>query len=91
MRGTPEVHTTVTPTKSSGTFVAYLYDVGPLGVGKLVTHAPYTFHDREPGLPFAVDLSCTPRPTTYRPVTGSLSSWTPSTRCTSSTTRPARS
>ncbi len=56
VRGTPEVHTTVTPTKSSGTFVAYLYDVGPLGVGKLVTHAPYTFHDREPGRPFAVDL-----------------------------------
>ncbi|MFF5410131.1 CocE/NonD family hydrolase [Streptomyces albidoflavus] len=56
VRGTPEVHTTVTPTKSSGTLVAYLYDVGPLGVGKLVTHAPYTFHDREPGRPFAVDL-----------------------------------
>ncbi|KAA6211304.1 CocE/NonD family hydrolase [Streptomyces filamentosus] len=56
VHGTPLLHTTVTPTKSSGTFVAYLYDVGPLGVGKLVSNAPYTFHDRTPGRPFAVDL-----------------------------------
>ncbi|MFD8011732.1 alpha/beta fold hydrolase [Streptomyces sp. NPDC058955] len=56
VRGTPVLHTTVTPTASSGTFVAYLYDVGPLGVGKLVSHAPYTFHDRTAGRPFAVDL-----------------------------------
>lgn len=56
VRGTPELHTTVTPTKSSGTLVAYLYDVGPLGLGKLVTHAPYTFHGRTPGKPFGVDL-----------------------------------
>ncbi|WMX44267.1 alpha/beta fold hydrolase [Streptomyces roseicoloratus] len=56
VRGTARLHTTVTPTAESGTFVAYLYDVGPLGIGKLVTHAPYTFHDRKPGQPFAVDL-----------------------------------
>ncbi|MEV7277296.1 alpha/beta fold hydrolase [Streptomyces sp. NPDC093111] len=56
VRGTARLHTTVTPTAESGTFVAYLYDVGPLGVGKLVTNAPYTFHDRTPGKPFAVDL-----------------------------------
>ncbi|MFE5913730.1 CocE/NonD family hydrolase [Streptomyces wedmorensis] len=56
VRGTVRVHTTVTPTKESGTFVAYLYDVGPLGIGKLVSNAPYTFHDRTPGQPFAVDL-----------------------------------
>ncbi|MYR28354.1 MULTISPECIES: alpha/beta fold hydrolase [unclassified Streptomyces] len=56
VRGTTRLHTTVTPTKADGTFVAYLYDVGPLGVGKLVTHAPYTFHDRTPGQPFGVDL-----------------------------------
>ncbi|MEU4061782.1 CocE/NonD family hydrolase [Streptomyces wedmorensis] len=56
VRGTAKVHTTVTPTKESGTFVAYLYDVGPLGIGKLVSNAPYTFHDRTPGQPFAVDL-----------------------------------
>ncbi|MFJ8756622.1 CocE/NonD family hydrolase [Streptomyces cyaneofuscatus] len=56
VRGTAELHTTVTSTKSSGTFVAYLYDVGPLGVGKLVSNAPYTFHGETPGRPFPVDL-----------------------------------
>ncbi|MGW0775518.1 CocE/NonD family hydrolase [Streptomyces sp. NPDC002835] len=56
VRGTAELHTTATSTKESGTLVAYLYDVGPLGLGKLVSHAPYTFHGKEPGRPFAVDL-----------------------------------
>jgi predicted acyl esterase len=56
VRGTAELHTTVTSTKESGTLVAYLYDVGPLGLGKLVSHAPYTFHGKAPGQPFAVDL-----------------------------------
>ncbi|MGP3982223.1 CocE/NonD family hydrolase [Streptomyces sp. KR80] len=56
IRGTVKLHTTVTSTHSSGTAVAYLYDVGPLGLGKLVTHAPITFHDRTPGKPFGVDL-----------------------------------
>ncbi|MEI7032541.1 CocE/NonD family hydrolase [Streptomyces pratensis] len=56
IRGTAELHTTVTSTKSSGTLVAYLYDVGPLGVGKLVSNAPYTFHGQTPGRPFPVDL-----------------------------------
>ncbi|MFE1550999.1 CocE/NonD family hydrolase [Streptomyces sp. NPDC058718] len=56
VRGTAKVHTTVTSTKESGTLVAYLYDVGPLGVGKLVANAPYTFHGKTPGKPFAVDL-----------------------------------
>ncbi|MFG3496998.1 alpha/beta fold hydrolase [Streptomyces sp. NPDC047928] len=56
VRGTARLHTTVTPTGSSGTLVAYLYDVGPLGLGKLVSNAPYTFHGRTPGEPFTVDL-----------------------------------
>ncbi|KUO06024.1 CocE/NonD family hydrolase [Streptomyces caeruleatus] len=56
VRGTVELHTTLTPTKESGTLVAYLYDVGPLGLGKLVSNAPYTFHGRTPGKPFGVDL-----------------------------------
>ncbi|MFF6779712.1 CocE/NonD family hydrolase [Streptomyces sp. NPDC012510] len=56
VRGTAELHTTVTATKGSGTLVAYLYDVGPLGLGKLVSHAPYTFHGQTPGRPFGVDL-----------------------------------
>jgi predicted acyl esterase len=56
VRGTTTLHTTLTSTKESGTLVAYLYDVGPLGLGKLVSNAPYTFHGRTPGKPFAVDL-----------------------------------
>ncbi|MFI5981909.1 CocE/NonD family hydrolase [Streptomyces sp. NPDC051555] len=56
IRGTARLHTTVTPTEESGTFVAYLYDVGPLGLGKLVSNAPYTFHGRTPGRSFGVDL-----------------------------------
>ncbi|MEU3336689.1 CocE/NonD family hydrolase [Streptomyces sp. NPDC006668] len=56
VRGTARLHTTLTPTNESGTLVAYLYDVGPLGLGKLVSNAPYTFHGRTPGRPFGVDL-----------------------------------
>ncbi|MFF7983036.1 CocE/NonD family hydrolase [Streptomyces sp. NPDC007901] len=56
VRGTSRLHTTLTPTEESGTLVAYLYDVGPLGLGKLVTHAPYTWHGRTPGKAFDVDL-----------------------------------
>ncbi|MGQ4383828.1 alpha/beta fold hydrolase [Streptomyces sp. SAS_270] len=56
VRGNTKLHTTLTPTKESGTLVAYLYDVGPLGLGKLVSNAPYTFHGRTPGKPFGVDL-----------------------------------
>ncbi|MFE3650066.1 CocE/NonD family hydrolase [Streptomyces sp. NPDC059152] len=56
VRGTTRLHTTVTPTATSGTAIAYLYDVGPLGLGKLVTHAPFTFHGKAPGRPFGVDL-----------------------------------
>ncbi|MCF3136732.1 alpha/beta fold hydrolase [Streptomyces olivochromogenes] len=56
VRGTARLHTTLTPTKESGTLVAYLYDVGPLGLGKLVTNAPYTWYDRTPGQAFDVDL-----------------------------------
>lgn len=56
VRGTVKLHTTVTDTKESGTLVAYLYDVGPLGLGKLVSNAPYTWHGQTPGKPFGVDL-----------------------------------
>ncbi|MFJ9906015.1 CocE/NonD family hydrolase [Streptomyces sp. NPDC101152] len=56
VRGTARLHTTLTPTKESGTLIAYLYDVGPLGIGKLVSNAPYTFHGRTPGRPFGLDL-----------------------------------
>ncbi|QNP68853.1 CocE/NonD family hydrolase [Streptomyces roseirectus] len=56
LRGIPRLHTTVTPGTSQGTFYAYLYDVGPTGLGRLITHAPHSFHDRAPHHPFPVDL-----------------------------------
>ncbi|MGW9026910.1 alpha/beta fold hydrolase [Streptomyces sp. NPDC055722] len=56
IRGTVRLHTTVTGTKESGTLVAYLYDVGSLGLGKLVSNAPYTWYGQTPGQPFGVDL-----------------------------------
>ncbi|MFD7611408.1 alpha/beta fold hydrolase [Streptomyces sp. NPDC059828] len=56
VRGTAKLHTTVTSTKESGTLIAYLYDVGPLGLGKLISNAPYTFHGQTPGRPFGVDM-----------------------------------
>ncbi|MGW1835941.1 alpha/beta fold hydrolase [Streptomyces sp. NPDC002067] len=56
IRGTATLHTTLTGTAESGTAVAYLYDVDALGIGRLVTHAPYTFHGKAPGVPFGVDL-----------------------------------
>ncbi|GHH36111.1 CocE/NonD family hydrolase [Streptomyces candidus] len=56
VRGTAKFRTTLTSNKESGTLVAYLYDVGPLGVGKLVSNAPFTFHGQPAGKPFPVDL-----------------------------------
>jgi predicted acyl esterase len=57
VRGSTRLHTTVTATRESGTLFAYLYDVGPLGIGKLISQAPITFHGRTPGTPFPVDLN----------------------------------
>ncbi|GIH89595.1 CocE/NonD family hydrolase [Planobispora siamensis] len=56
VRGTVKLHTTVTATRESGTVVAHLYDVGPGGRGRLITHAPSTFHGRRPGRAFGLDL-----------------------------------
>lgn len=50
------LRTTVTSNKESGTLVAHLYDVGPLGLGKLVSNAPYTFHGQTPGKAFPMNL-----------------------------------
>lgn len=59
VRGTPRLTLSVTPSAPAGTFFAYLYDVDALGVGRLVTHTPYTFRDRAPGVPFTVDTDFT--------------------------------
>ncbi|MGW1073482.1 CocE/NonD family hydrolase [Streptomyces sp. NPDC002537] len=56
IRGAVRVRTSVTSDKDTGTAVAYLYDVGPLGIGKLISHAPYTFRNAVPGRASGVDL-----------------------------------
>jgi predicted acyl esterase len=57
VRGAVRVHVSVTPSAERGSLVAYLYDVDALGVGRLVSHAPYTFLNRTPGSPFAADFA----------------------------------
>ncbi|WP_026360569.1 CocE/NonD family hydrolase [Amycolatopsis nigrescens] len=57
LRGTPRVHLTATPSASSGTVVAYLYDVDAFGAGALITHAPYSYSGVTPGEPLPIDLA----------------------------------
>ncbi|MFF7637598.1 CocE/NonD family hydrolase [Kitasatospora sp. NPDC008050] len=57
VRGTARVHLSVTPSAGQGSLIAYLYDVNALGVGKLITQAPYTFLDRAPGQAFDADFA----------------------------------
>ncbi|WP_228974689.1 alpha/beta fold hydrolase [Streptomyces sp. DH12] len=56
LRGTTRVTVPVTPSASTGTFFVYLYEQDALGVGRLISHAPYTFTDRAPGHRFTVTL-----------------------------------
>ena len=56
VRGIPQARFTVTPSASSGTLVAYLYDVNWLGGASFVTHAPYTYLNATPGVPQQVSL-----------------------------------
>ncbi|MFF4649214.1 CocE/NonD family hydrolase [Streptomyces sp. NPDC001380] len=57
IRGSVRVHLGVVPGDDRGSLVAYLYDVGPLGVGRLVAHAPYTFVERTAGSRFTADFA----------------------------------
>ena len=56
LRGIPQIHLTVTPSKSKALLVAYLYDVDWTGTGRLITHAPYTVLDATPGEKISVDI-----------------------------------
>ncbi|MFI5647561.1 CocE/NonD family hydrolase [Kitasatospora sp. NPDC051705] len=60
VRGAARVHTTVTASSPRGTVVAYLYDVGALGVGRLISHAPQSWSGRVPGQPFPLDVTLFP-------------------------------
>ncbi|SDG76446.1 Predicted acyl esterase [Lentzea fradiae] len=42
LAGTPKLRLQVTPSAETTTLFAYLYEVGPLGLGALVTHKPVT-------------------------------------------------
>ncbi|BCJ47455.1 hypothetical protein GCM10010168_18130 [Actinoplanes ianthinogenes] len=44
VRGVPQLHAPLTSSNPTGTIIAYLYDVNALGIGKLFSHAPITWH-----------------------------------------------
>ena len=58
--GFPFLHTTVTPTANNTSLFAYLYDVGPDGVGSLITHKPYSLRNVRPGRAQTIDLRLEP-------------------------------
>lgn len=58
--GFPMFRTTVTPSAKNTSLFVYLYDEGPDGEARLVTHAPYTLRDVAPGKTRALDLRLQP-------------------------------
>jgi putative CocE/NonD family hydrolase len=56
IRGVAKAHLTFTPSTADGTLVAYLFDVDPLGIGRLVSFLPYAWLGATPGQPRAADL-----------------------------------
>jgi predicted acyl esterase len=58
--GAPKLHVTVTPSSPITTLFAYLYDVGSLGLGALVTHKPITLRNATPGVAKALDFELEP-------------------------------
>lgn len=49
IRGAAALNLTFTPSASTGTVYAYLYDVNLLGEGSLISYVPYTYTDATPG------------------------------------------
>lgn len=58
--GAPHARLTVTPSAADTTLFAYLYDVGPLGLGSLITHKPCSLLDAAPGVARNIDLALEP-------------------------------
>jgi predicted acyl esterase len=58
--GFPFLHTTVVASAKDTSLFAYLYDVGPDGVGALITHKPYSLRDVRPGRATTIDLRLEP-------------------------------
>ena len=55
VRGTASLNLTFTPSASSGTLYAYLYDVNWADNGTLISYLPYTYSDATPGEPMTVN------------------------------------
>lgn len=60
IRGVPELTVTVRSSAESTTLVAYLFDVGPDGTARIVTHEPFTLLDLTPGQDRTVTWSLQP-------------------------------
>jgi putative CocE/NonD family hydrolase len=58
--GSPTVHLTVTPSATSTTLIAYLYDVDASGAGTLMTYQPYSLVRVPAGAPTSVDIALQP-------------------------------
>lgn len=56
VRGEPTLDLTVTPSASSGTFFAYLYDVNWLDDGSLISYVPYSYSGATPGKPLTISV-----------------------------------
>lgn len=55
LRGDASLHLTFTPSASSGTLYAYLYDVNWADNGKLISYLPYTYSGATPGKATSLD------------------------------------
>jgi len=54
LRGAANINLTFTPSASSGTLYAYLYDVNWADDGTLISYVPYTYLDATPGVPTTI-------------------------------------
>ena len=57
LAGAPALRLTVTPSQSDVSLFAYLYSVDALGVGQLLSHAPYSLRGATPGVAQTVDIA----------------------------------
>jgi predicted acyl esterase len=55
VRGAPTLDITITPSASTGTIYAYLYDVNWADDGTLVSYLPYTYTNATPGKPLTIN------------------------------------
>ncbi|QRX89948.1 CocE/NonD family hydrolase [Streptomyces noursei] len=56
LRGIPRLQLTYTASFAKATIVAYLFDVDDTGTANIITHAPYTNLDAEPGQPVNAEI-----------------------------------